>query len=447
MSRVVVLLLLLTLSSVSDLTAQIVLKPSITGRVLPSDNDSLCPVGIYSTNFETNGLHVGDTAYDFDLFDINGNAVSLSQILSLGKPVLLVGGSYTCTIFRGNIPVVNAIDSQFHSEITTLVIYTPEAHPIIDPCPYGPYFNDVIEQNQEDHIQYRQPRTYGERKQIVRDMLTRIKFSTPVLLDGTCNQWFLTYGPAPNNAYLIDTHGIIRAKEPWFDLNGDNIYEDIASIVSNDTTTTPVDSGIVSFEFLTNDTVFTSPGSTVSLGGRLINNSASAAQVSVYRHNSSKLPNDWKTAMCTNVCLGPDQDSAFIEIPPNSSKQIIVYFYVGSTPGIGRVYLHFANESLADDTSRVRLVVIAAEQSGVSRSESSQQIVFRCFPNPTTDLLHIETNVQYDRIQIVDVLGCTIENLPQSLQYDLKSIPSGTYQIEFISKAGDILGATKMIRN
>jgi hypothetical protein len=414
---------------------------------MPSDRDSICPVGTsYSTNFETSGLQVGDTAYDFTLYDINGNRVSLAAVLGLGKPVLLVAGSYTCPIFRANIPIINAVDSAFHGQITTLIVYTPEAHPIIDLCPYGPYFVDVIQQNQDDHIQYRQPRTYGDRKKIVRDMLTSIRINVPVLVDATCNQWFLTYGPAPNNGYLIDTRGIVRAKEPWFDLNGENIFDDVADLLGSDTLETPIDTGAITFQFLTNDTVYTTPGSTVALGGKLVNNSSSAAEISVYRHNSSKLPVDWKTAMCTDVCFGPDEDSAFIDVPAYASKQIIVYFYVGTTPGVGRVSLHFANENISSDTSRVRFVVIASDESGVKEQEASVKNELWCVPNPVSDLVLLHTNASYDRIRIIDVLGHIILESPASDRYDLRGIPSGSYQIELLSKERLVLGMTSLIK-
>ncbi len=40
-----------------------------------------------------------------------------------------------------------------------------------------------------------------------------------VLVDGMDNALMCTYGPAPNNAYLIGTDGKIIAKQGWYQPN------------------------------------------------------------------------------------------------------------------------------------------------------------------------------------------------------------------------------------
>jgi hypothetical protein len=47
------------------------------------------------------GLSVGESAFDFTLKDIDGTSVSLSGLLSLGKPVLMVWGMWTCPAYQG----------------------------------------------------------------------------------------------------------------------------------------------------------------------------------------------------------------------------------------------------------------------------------------------------------------------------------------------------------
>jgi hypothetical protein len=41
--------------------------------------------------------------------------------------------------------------------------------------------------------------------------------TVPLLVDGMDNAVWCTYGPAPNNAYLIDMDGGIVAHQGWYD--------------------------------------------------------------------------------------------------------------------------------------------------------------------------------------------------------------------------------------
>jgi hypothetical protein len=252
--------------------AQPVLKPSIGLGSVPADNDTVCHEPFYLGSFFTSGLQAGDTAYDFTLYDLNGDTLHLSEALSHGKPVLLVAGSNTCPVFRGKADVINDVINAYSGQVEVYVIYTLEAHPDSDTSVYFGYVNPTT-QNIQQGILYGQPVTYGERKQLVGEMLASMSINCPVFIDGPCNNWWNIYGPAPNNSYLIDTTGIVYAKHGWFDRFPDNIYCDIDSLLGtvSGNCNTHGGSSTYSFQFLSNDTIYGEAGNMISVDAQLTN--------------------------------------------------------------------------------------------------------------------------------------------------------------------------------
>jgi hypothetical protein len=217
----------------NTLGAQVFLKPTIGSGSLPADASTICAIPTYTGNFNASGLQAGDTIPHFQLYDINGNAMDVLTVLQTGKPLLLIGGNYTCPIFRAKFSRINLAASTFPGQINIYVVYGVEAHPKSpDVSPYSGT-NWVTGQNQNEGILYLQPTTYGGRKQMVSDMLanTNYTLSVPLIIDGPCNSWWETFGPAPNNAYLIKPNGIVYKKHGWFD-NPDDIIADINALLA-----------------------------------------------------------------------------------------------------------------------------------------------------------------------------------------------------------------------
>lgn len=210
--------------------AQVNLKPSIGLVSKPKDTDSICKIQTYLGNFAASGLQVADTVYDFKLYNLNGDSLDLGLELAKGKPVLLVAGSYTCPVYRGKVPNINNIANTYAGKVSVFIIYIVEPHPVTPDK--SPYSGNVwtTSQNYTDNVLYLQPKTYGERKTVVQDMLNKISHNAPVFIDGACNKWWDTYGPAPNNAYLIKPDGIVYAKHDWYDSK--NPYDIVADINS-----------------------------------------------------------------------------------------------------------------------------------------------------------------------------------------------------------------------
>jgi hypothetical protein len=211
------------------------LKPSIGLISQPQNGDAICSIPTYTGNFQVSGYQNGDTIPHFKLYDKNGVATDVLTVLQIGKPLLLIGGSYTCPVFRQKINKINQVASVYGSQLNIYIIYSAEAHPKSPDV--SPYSGTVwtTSENQTAGILYLQPQNYVDRVQILNDMLANSSYtlSVPVLLDGPCNEWLLNFGPAPNNAYLIKPNGVIFKKHAWFDKNPDNIVNDIETLLTN----------------------------------------------------------------------------------------------------------------------------------------------------------------------------------------------------------------------
>ena len=181
----------------------------------PSHADSICPIVSYLGNFDENAISIGQKVHDFTLYDNLGNATNLEDKLLEGKPVFLMTGSYTCPTFRDKIVGLNQLVSLYAADINFFVVYTVEAHPIVDNSGYA----DSVwttSQNIAEGILYEQPETYGDRVSTVNDLIAAKTINCPVLIDNKCNEFWTTYGQAPNRAYLIDTNGLVQISHGWF---------------------------------------------------------------------------------------------------------------------------------------------------------------------------------------------------------------------------------------
>ena len=158
--------------------AQPALLPSIGIGALPADSDPICPLPFQTPPITSCGRPEGEQAADFTLFDVDGNAFNLESALLQGKPVLVISSSYTCPVFRNKVPVINDVVATYGSQITTIVVYTPEAHPYLD---ISPYFGAVNtgQENINAGILYEQPETYGERKAVLQELLDSMQIVRP----------------------------------------------------------------------------------------------------------------------------------------------------------------------------------------------------------------------------------------------------------------------------
>ena len=98
----------------SSASSQIILKPTIGSFAFPQDSDHIAPIVRHPNPFfDLSGIQVGDTANEFILYTLSGQRVLLTDILKEGKPLLIMTGSYTCPVFRYNIPTINEVAEKY----------------------------------------------------------------------------------------------------------------------------------------------------------------------------------------------------------------------------------------------------------------------------------------------------------------------------------------------
>ena len=353
MRKLWILLTLLT----SSISAQ--LLPSIGIGSLPNDSDSVCTIVPRSQGNPWNSIAAGDTMADFTLYDINGSSLTLSSVLNTGKRALIVSGSYTCPIFRNHMTDLNAVAAQFGNQIECFVVYTVEAHPTGSPMPSSGNVNPT-------NPPYYQPQTYGERKAIVSDLLNGVGIgqyipvpvNVPIYIDGPCNEWW-EYYDSPNNAYLVDTNGVVFSYHGWFNNsnppNGPatNIWCDIDSLLGvNSGGCSSVNSfaGTFDFQIKTNSSqsVSGNSGDVLDCFGEIINTSNDGVKVNIQRVMNDLPSQTWGSSMCVTFCLPTNQDTISVIVAAGDSVDFSLHFFTDLNmpgPDTGRVRIRFSNDN------------------------------------------------------------------------------------------------------
>ncbi len=341
--------------------------PAIGLDSLPTANDPICPIPMaddHNQDFTDVGLDIGDRAPDFTLYDLEGTPFSLGERLAAGRPVLLINGSYTCPVFRGKVRTINRVAATYGERIDVVVIYTLEAHPEIDTSVYFGVPN-VGSSNTKEKIFYRQPTTYGERERIVQDMEGALNLEVPVYLDGPCNEWWSVYGRAPNNAYLIDTTGIIVAQHGWFDRAPHDIDRDLLTYLGEEVEQEDTTRGGSFTMRLVSTNLASGPVNDVLYAEAEITNGTEGPITIDIIRREQEMPEGWETSLCVDVCYATWVDSAQIVVEPDRTQSFTLYFYTGSRPDTARVPVLFRNADDPENRYRFTFGGITTSTSGV----------------------------------------------------------------------------------
>ena len=402
------------------------LLPSIGINSLPADSAPICPIPLYLGSFSSSGYQEGDTAHDFKLYSTTGDSFVLSSALAAGKPVLLVSSSYTCPVFRGKIPSINNVISTYGTQIQTAVIYCVEAHPT-DTSPYFGYVN-ITSANTAAGILFPQPTTYGERKNMVDTLLANTNLAASVFIDGPCNNWWLNYGPAPNNAYLIDTNGIIVAKHAWYDAYPDQILCDIDSLLGISGNCTPgATTGNFSLSITSNDTIWGAPGGIYSAQAQLTNNDTSDVLVLIGRLQNN-IPAGWTSYFCLGItCYNSSTDSVLALLPAGQSIYFGLDYHTAATAATGQVRVGFRNQNNFSN-AYVRDFWCITTPTGVSQLSVGISPLY-IYPDPVSTILNIQGgNMGDDEYVITDLIGRKIVSSKEST-IDVHFLLPGIYFI------------------
>lgn len=356
------------------------LLPSINSGVLPSDTDSICDYPAFAGSFETNGYDVGDTIPQFILFDLNNVVFDMQNELENGKPVLLIAASLTCPIFRNNIPVINDVISIYGTDLRVIIVYTLEAHPT-DISPYSGNVN-VTQQNINEAILFEQPISYSERKDLADTLLDIVTINAPIYLDGPCNEWWINFGPAPNNAYLIDTNGIVFAKHGMLNKYPANIFCDIDSLLgTSGNCVPPTNTGNFTLNVI--DTIgigYTS--SVIYTHALLINNSADDAEVLVKKIQEN-YASGWDVGFCiAGSCYPTSVDSTTIVVPAGDTISFSADFFASALLDSSNVKVGFKNVNFPNNQFSVRFYAYSEGELSINEMKTSYVQVF---PNPSAN--------------------------------------------------------------
>lgn len=432
MKRYLALILIIVIT-LTESRAQ--LLPSIGLTQLPADADSICPIPIAQGNSGVPGINPGNSVPDFKLYTLNGDSVILSDILQQGKPVLLISASYTCPVFRGKIQTINMVDSIYQGQLSVYVIYTVEAHPIIDVSPYsGNVWTTST--NQTEGVLYEQPKTYGERKVVLNELLNNYYLRPMLLIDGPCNDWWLNYGTEPNSATLIKTDGKVFAFQQWFDKTPDNIFCEIDSLLgTNSGLCTSVGNG-GNFTWAGDTIDYGIPGYFIAIHSTLTNTSSTDnVEISILRQGT-QMPATWQTALCTDVCYPPGVNSASVTLAPGVVQPFIFYFYTDSIAATGMAQVRFVNQGNVNNVITKRFY--SSTMSTSINEKNDQENLVEVFPNPANDFIKISAKDDFDELNIYDIHGrflikYAFSHFSETL-VTLESFPAGIYLVELIGK-------------
>ena len=122
--------------------------------------------------------------------------VSLRSLCQPGRPLVILGGSYTCPLYRCISHVLNDIYRKYNSQIDFYMIQIREAH-ASDVWPIG------------NVVSVKEHRTLDERLAAAREMVKATRLEIPVFADTMDDVFLKLYKPWPFRFFVI-VDGILR---------------------------------------------------------------------------------------------------------------------------------------------------------------------------------------------------------------------------------------------
>jgi peroxiredoxin len=186
--------------------------------------------GLRLQHFATSAPEVGSLAPDFELLDVSGLPVRLSDLLG-EKPIVLQFGSHSCPVYRYRRFSVRELYDDLGERAHFLFIYTLEAHPVGSKSPYSEKEWDTW-WNRLAGVRVQQPGDLEERRELARFSTEQMEVDARVLVDGLDNAVWKAYGAASSPAFVIDQEGRVAARYVWIEPK--RIKEAILSLLEED---------------------------------------------------------------------------------------------------------------------------------------------------------------------------------------------------------------------
>ncbi|RGB28539.1 iodothyronine deiodinase-domain-containing protein [Rhizophagus diaphanus] len=124
------------------------------------------------------------------------NLVPLRSLCKSGRPLVLLGGSYTCPLYRYISHVLNDIYVRYKTQVDFYMIQIREAH-ASDVWPIG------------NIVDVKEHRTLTDRLAAAREMVKKTQLEIPVLADTMDDTFLKLYSPWPFRFFVI-ADGILK---------------------------------------------------------------------------------------------------------------------------------------------------------------------------------------------------------------------------------------------
>lgn len=156
---------------------------------------------------------VGEPAPDFELMDLAGRTVKLSDLIG-EKPIVLRFGSHSCPVYRYRRFSLEPLIETYRDRVNFLTVYTLEAHPVGSKSPYddGEW---VSLPNRVTGVFVEQPQTADARLEAARFSHDKLELPEPMVVDDMANSVWQAYGEASSPAFVIDRRGRIALRQAW----------------------------------------------------------------------------------------------------------------------------------------------------------------------------------------------------------------------------------------
>ena len=165
--------------------------------------------------FDAAGAQPGQPLPKLALLSLDGTPVDLDAMRN-GRPMALVTCSLTCNVARRQQREVAALQQRLGERVFVVMVYTIDAHPKTDACPYTGV-EWVPQQNEADDVLVRQPTTLAERLALARRYAETLAKGTTVLVDTMDDAAWIALGRAPNVGLAVGADGVTLCRAGWFD--------------------------------------------------------------------------------------------------------------------------------------------------------------------------------------------------------------------------------------
>lgn len=164
-------------------------------------------------HFGEQAPEVGETAPDFELENLDGEEVQLSDLIG-EKPIVLRLGSHSCPVYRYRRFSLEPLIEDYQDRVHFLTVYTLEAHPVGSESPYKDE-EWVSLPNRITGVKIEQPQTADERLETARFSHDKLELPEPMVVDTMDNAVWQDYGSASSPAFVIDLEGRIALRQVW----------------------------------------------------------------------------------------------------------------------------------------------------------------------------------------------------------------------------------------